>query len=503
MDVNKKNISKLFYLFVPLVLGIIILIYSLRGLSESDVPGNIVFPKLTALSYLSLTLFVIVSFLGLYSSHLYFTFLIFILLAFPAPINDFFPGTYLGNPTEFGAAIFPFFTHVDIYLFFGILKAILSNNKISFRRSILFFFVIICLFISIFVNFFHFDSSHELLLLVSGLFQFRYLIELFLLCSFYDLRIFKNNILISFMFSVIFLFMEASVFTYKNHSSVLSSGSLANNTYASVVASILLFFIFLKKKYPHSFIFKSSLNASIVVSIITVVWTGARMAVLAFFVSYFIISFIEYKKGSLTRRVYWVITLVAFIIGAVVAANHLPKRYNLHNLTDKITINKFSWDLKKFINIERSWETNSLISRLELYTTSIKMFSENKVAGIGVGRWNIKKKKYGFREHLLIDSHNGYLSVISQYGILGIPLMFFIYLFPIVKIFRYKSEEVHSNFLFYLAVINLFMSIADLSNSGIFKHQIFGLLAFNSICLLQINESEESYKAQNELTAAG
>jgi len=503
MDFNKNNRSKIFYLFIPLVLGISILIYSLSVLFEPDVSGDIFLPKLTTLSYLSLALFVIVSFLGLYSSHLYFTFLIFIILAFPAPINDFFPGTYLGNPTEFGAAIFPFFTHVDIYLLLGILKAVFSNNKIAFRNSTLFVVVIICLFVSIFVHFFDFDTNHELLLLISGLFQFRYLIELFLLCSFYDLRIFKNNILMSFMFSVVFLFVEASVFTLKNHSSALSSGSLANNTYASVVASILLFFIFLRKKYPHSFIFKSSLTASIIVSIITVIWTGARMAVLAFFLSYFIISFIEYKKGGIARKVYWVITLVAFIIGAIVTANHLPKRYNLHNITDKVTINKFSWDLKKFIHIERSWETNSLISRLELYTTSIKMFSKNKITGIGVGRWNIKKEKYGFKEHLLIDSHNGYLSVISQYGILGLPLMFFIYLFPFVKIFRNKTGKTHSNFLYYLAVINLFMSIADLSNSGIFKHQIFGILAFNSICLLQVDESEESYKTENELTEAG
>src|SRR5205085_2021626 len=106
------------------------------------------------------------------------------------------------------------------------LKAVFSNNKIAFRNSTLFIVVIICLFVSIFVHFFDFDTSHELLLLISGLYQFRYLIELFLLCSFYDLRIFKNNILMSFMFSVIFLFVEASVFTLKNHSSALSSGSL-------------------------------------------------------------------------------------------------------------------------------------------------------------------------------------------------------------------------------------------------------------------------------------
>jgi len=488
---TKENNGGLGKLIIPALLGVIILITSFIGIYLSFPNNDIVVTKLTTLSYASLILFIVLCLFSLYATNLYFTFLIFILLAFPSPVNDFFPGAYMGNPREADVAIFPFFTHIDLFIGMGLLKAILKNNKIAFKGSVLFLVVISCMFISIFVNFFYFNSSHELLLLIQGLFQFRYLVGLYLLLAFYDISLYKNNILIGFVLSVIFLFFESFIYSYKIKADVLSSGSLANNVFASIIASILLFFFFVKKRYPHSFLFKTNINIAMCAAVVIIIATGARMAILAFFVTYFLMALMEsHKKRSLSKKIYWALTLVVFIFAVVKIADHLPKRYNPHTIIDRITVNKFSTDLTKFIKIERSWETNSLITRLELYTTSINMFRENVVSGIGVGRWDILKSKYGFKEFLLIDSHNGYLSIISQYGLLGLPLLFFIYIFPILALYRNVKKKKSYNFLFYLALINFYISIADLSNSGIFKHQIFSLLAFNAICLLQLLNSE-------------
>lgn len=494
---NSRN-NNFYKLFIPCIFGLIIFLTSLIAIYNSLPTSNIVFAKLSALSYASLILFLVIVAFSWSATNLYFTFLIFIVLAFPAPINDFFPGTYMGIPGEKGVAIFPFFTHIDLFLLIGLIKAVVQNNKIVFRGSILFLIVITCLFFSIFVNFFHYKSSHEQMLLIQGLFQFRYLISIYLLLSVYNISLYKNNILIGFIISIFFLFFESFIYSYRIKSDVLSSGSLANNVFASIVAAILLFLYFVKKRYPHSFVFNTSIYLAGIVAIITIIATGARMAILAFFVTYFLMSFIESnKKRKLSTKLYWLASVVLFVFIVSEVANHLPKRYNPHTITDRIHINEFSSDLTKFIKIERSWETNSLITRLELYTASIGMFKKNPICGIGVGRWDIMKGDYGFKEYLLIDSHNGYLSIISQYGLLGLPLMFFIYFFPTLCIYINSKARKSYNFLFYLAIINLYISFADLSNSGIFKHQIFCLLAFNAICLLQTSNltSEKENKA--------
>ncbi|MBL7932754.1 MAG: O-antigen ligase family protein [Bacteroidia bacterium] len=507
MDSRKINLIKIASFCLPVFLGFLTLILSAWALSTISGQDIITMTELTPLSYISMALFLIVCFLGMYSSKLYFAFLVFILLAFPAPVNDFFPGTFLGSRFEFGASIFPFITHIDIYLLLGIFKGMMLRNRISVIASVLFLCVIVAMFISIAINFFDYSSPQELALLVQGLFQFRYLVLLFVMISFYDVNKYKNYILVGIIASVLFLFTESVAFTIKSKADALMSGSLANNTYASIIASVLLFFYLIKRKYKHSKLYNTLLKIGITFCVIIVIATKARMAILALVVSYFIISFIENRqKQTLKSKLYWIGTIILFVISVKLIADRLPKRYNPHTITDKISIGEPDWDLTRFIRIERSWETNSLITRLELYSTSIKMIRENPVAGVGVGRWNYLKQKYGFREFLLIDSHNGYFSVLSQYGFLGIPLIIFIYFFPIYMIFRNSgSEKADYSYLVYFSVVNLYISFADLSNSGIFKHQIFSFLAFNAICLMKLNApsgSDATTREENLISKA-
>jgi O-antigen ligase len=481
--INKE--FKANYIVVVFLIGIALLISSSAIIGFLSRTPYVAFPEIGAISWASLALFILVSLLGLYSERLYFTFLVFVILAFPAPVNDFFPGTHLGNPLENGTAIFPFFTHIDIYLLLGVLRATILNRAIRFRPNFLFMFVIGGMALSIGINMFDSRGYHEQLLLLQGTFQLRYLIFIFLLLSTASIFEFRNNILIGFAISIMFLLIEATLNTRMTHAEKLESGSLGNNVYASAVASILVFLILARRKYIHGIVYSFLLTTAIVCSVVTIIGTGARMPIIAFFLVYTIISYYDnIKKRSFGRKVGWAFSLVLLVVFIFVAANYLPKRYNPETLTKKIRVNEFSLDLNEFIKIERSWETNSLITRLELYTTSLKMFGANPVAGIGTGRWNIQKNEYGFREFLLLDSHNGYLSVISQYGILGLPLIYFIYLYPVKHLYRSRNAPSNRNFLFYLAVINFYFCISDLSNSGIYKHQVFALLALGSVCLM-------------------
>jgi len=492
---SRLNSARINYLLGIIIMAFIVFCFAAYAIINSWNSGNIAFPEITSLSYASLILFIIICVFGTYSNNLYFTFLVFILLAFPAPINDFFPGTQLGDPKERGSAIFPFFTHIDLYLIIGILKAVFLNNKVYFKGSVMFFVVVICLAASILTNYFKSESNHQLLLLIQGLHQFRYLVELFVLMAFFQVSKFKNHIIIGFVVSILFLFLESSIYSAKLGSLRLLSGSLANNTYASIVAAILLFLFYIKKRYAHSFTYKVLLNITMGVCVVTIIATGARMPILALIIAYAVLTFMDHSSSrSFLGKVNWTLGILTFVAVVIVVSNFLPKRYNPKTITEKIAIGEFSSDLTKFIKIERSWETSSLITRLHLYNTSLAMFMDNKIEGIGVGRWNSQKKMYGFALPVLIDSHNGYLSVISQYGLLGLPLIFFIYIYPMVRLYRERNSETHPNFLFYLALICFYMAMADLSNSSMFKHQVFGTLAFCVIIVLQMESSEKTMK---------
>ncbi len=481
---------------MPVVLGIILFICCLSVTTGSEADQQVVFTEFTPLSYISLVLFIVLTCFSLLSERIYFSFLIFVVFAFPAPVNDFFPGVYMGDFREQGAAIFPFFTHVDIFLLAGVLKGILLNKSVSFTKPRLLLFTLSCLFLSFLFNFFKETRTEETLLLVQGTYQIRYLIELFLLLALHDVIRFRNNILIGFMLSVAFLLAEAIIFTIKSHLPALSSGSLANNTFASIIAAILLFLLVIRRSYKFSLFYRQLFSITIFLAVCIVIATGARMAILAFVVSYFLYAYMrDRKRSNLSKTLYWIFAIIIFLAAVSFASGFLPKRYNPKTIIDRIHFSELSTDLTQTIRIERSWETNSLITRLQLYTTSIKMFMEHPVEGIGAGRWNLYKNEYGFPEFLLIDSHNGYLSVLSQYGLLGIPLIYFIYIFPIVRIYRLRNNK-EMPFLFFLALINFYISISDLSNSGIFKHQIFALLAFNSLCLLQIKPPQTALISQ-------
>ena len=491
--VRSVNQLHMRYLFVPMCLGLGLIAFFWNALRADS--GIVTFVETNPLSYASLALFIVCLIAGSLSQAHYFTLLVFVLLAFPAPVNDFFPGVFLGDPREVGAAVFPFVTHIDIFLAMGIIRAVISNNRIQSIRSPLLLLTLLTMFISISINFIETDSDFQRLLLLQGTYQFRYLAELALLLSFYRVSGYRNHILLGYMLSVFFLFAEALLFTRMSQSPALTSGSLANNTYASIIAAILLFMLVSRKNFRFSRTFRLLLGATIVVAVITIISTGARMAVLAFVVTYFAYRFFRYrKKGDLTRTISWVASVVLLVASVAVLSKYLPKRYNPETIYKKIHIGQWSGNLLEWIRIEPSWETSSLITRQRLYATSVEMFNRNPVAGVGVGRWNYLKKQYGFPQFLLIDGHNGYLSVISQYGLLGLPLIYLIYLHAWTLIVRRRNFGV-ANFLFWLALINAYISISDLSNSGIFKHQIFALLAFNIIMLLKLREEEKAAPA--------
>ncbi|WP_157962192.1 O-antigen ligase family protein [Winogradskyella aurantiaca] len=127
--------------------------------------------------------------------------------------------------------------------------------------------------------------------------------------------------------------------------------------------------------------------------------------------------------------------------------------------------------------------TESLSLRLNHYQTSINMIAENPFFGVGPGRWNKTKGDYGSKDKNLMDSHNDFLALASQYGLpAGVYLFYLIFILPF-KLFKGKGSG-HNIFINYLLIVNIVMIFAGITNAGIFKHQVYAFLLF--ICMINL-----------------
>ena len=462
-----------------ILITLVTFLISVIGLSLSAFAGHVVFDSISAIDASSMALFLVTCSFAIQSERNYFLMLPFILLAFPTSVNNFFPGVFLG--LEYPPTVFPFLTHIDVFLIVGIFKAVYVNKRLHIRCTSLMIIVLTTFLLSSFVNLFK-SNTHLIALIIAGLFPLRFLILLILLVSNTEVLRHERHIVYGLVISVFFLFAESLIYSHlhPNPEGVLASGSLAANTFANIIASILLFFIMLRsEKYRISgFIFYPLIFCCGLVMLLT----ETRMSILAALVSFF---FLQLFRHNIIRSV--LVALFFAILFVVIYKNiDVPNRYSLEYLSSKIEFMGWAKDPMDIIRIERTAETNSLHSRLKLFSTSVNMATENPVFGTGHGTFNYLKNNYGFDEVLLIDAHNGYLNTLAQMGVCGVPLIYFIYLFPFLTYRRLKNRR--SSFLIFLFVISTTMAIADMSNAGIYKYPIFALLAFNAVILSKLRD---------------
>ena len=457
--------------------------------------GKISFLQLGTLTLPSLVLFFMVSSLAIWKRKLYFLFLIFVILAFPSPIDDIFPSIPLTTFKDKVQVVFPLFTRIDIFLILGIgLKFLSGPVKIeSFKLTL-----IIKLFLSLFFLVFLINSlkSEDLWgfnILLSYSFHIRYFILFIILFQLYDIRKYQKQIILGFVLSMLFLLFEASVNTFIKGSPRLLSGSLSLNTFANISAAIALYIAFLISK---SLISKFWGYITILTTLVIIIGSGTRGAVLAIVLAYFIIYLLaNHKKFALKFLKVGLGFMSILIIYLIASTNELlPSRYSLKEISNKIEIDLSESALPEIIKVKITPETTSIKSRLDLFDSSLNMIFENPWTGIGAGRWNRYKNKYSADEsvpNVLLDTHNDYLALASQYGLpLGLLFAFLIFLYPMIlsrKIRNFDTGPLH-----WLYIINFVMAIAAISNAGFFKHQVSAVLIFSLCATLKIYTENEA-----------
>lgn len=472
------NIKYLNEIFLLLIATYFMILLSVLFIGQNE----IILPKVSLVSLLSLSLFVLIVFLSFYNKKWRFYFIPIIIIAFPSAVNNFFPYVTITAVHDKESIGFPIITHIDVYFLLHIFYAIkrdfrrannIYNNKVHF----LLIFLIISLVGGLIVS----KDLWDIQLILVNSYQIRYIILISLFISFYNVFEYQKYLINGFAISLVFLLIESVIFSKLNNIDRLTSGSLGVNTFANIIASILVYFIWLKIEKRISLI-SFSVLLGIAVFIIFTSETRSALLVLPFSIVVFLIIS-NYKKTL--KLVLLTLFLICLPMIVILTSKDFSSRYELIGLTKEFSSVRFSDVQRTVADVSLTKETSSILTRIELWSTSIQMINKNPIFGIGAGRWNKYKSEYGFDKNVLIDSHNDFLSSLSQFGILtGLLLWYTLFIYPIILFIRLKKLSTKgNNSILGLVFINISMLFAGFSNSGSYKHQVFALLAFNLICL--------------------
>lgn len=458
---------------------------------------NVEFAPIDLISVLSLVVFVGLCVVGLLNEKNYLVFLVFIIIAFPTAVNNFIPGIYWGDRYELGSSIFPLITHLDIYLLLGILRFRKNSIDANYSRlAFLVFGITLLMFASFVVNIFDSADMYEAQLMVMGSYQFRHLILIFfILLLLKDKSLFLISIGLS--MGILLLLAESSVYTILNRLPRLSSGSLATNTFGNIVAQISLFLVFFSGRYKPLSLIRIYLIFVALVGLMMALLSETRMSVLAALLVY--VTIWVYRRITLSQVVKVVAAAIILLITVLQFNLHnaLPEKFKVWNFIDqKTVVTIMNEEGAMTTRVLRTPESSSIITRLQLYRTSLKMIKKDPVFGVGAGRWNYFKPRFGFDIPVLIDSHNGYLALLSQFGLLsGLSLILFLLIGPSIIFLQHirKQKKIALSGIWLLGIISLGMTVSEFSNAGIFKPQVYGLLTF--IAMILISEHKKTQDA--------
>ena len=457
--------------------------------------GKVSFFHLGGLTLPSAGLFITVCILASWRRRLYFLFLVFVMLAFPAPVDDLFPSIPLTSMQDKTQVLFPLFTRIDIYLLLGIfLRLVQKDFQFPVLQLSLWIKLIVLVYLLVFlINALSAADMWDFNLLLAYSFHIRYLLLVIILLQLYDIRIYQKVVVTGIVLSMIFLLLEAGINTHVKGSDRLLSGSLSLNTFANISAAVALYIIFLLRRQG---IGKWTGFLTLLVVGVILIGSQTRGAILTLVISFILLNLIVSYRRMIINFLK-VLLGVGFLVFSYILAskyNYIPERYSYEKLYQRIEIDLGESSLGEIFNIKKSPETNSIKSRLDLFDSSINMIQEYPLTGIGAGRWNRYKNVYSQKQNIpnvLLDSHNDYLALWSQYGIiLGSLLAWWVFFQPFRQVKKGISTMNSAQHpLLFLYVVNFAMGIAALSNSGFFKHQIAAFLIFGACVVSKISRS--------------
>lgn len=470
-----KIFDKLIVIFLVCIY-LLVAIGCLKELGE----GYFSWPhQLGIVEWISLIIFCFTFYLGMLKEKYFSFLLIFFLVGFPVSFNNILPSVLISNTTNYFKTFYPLITHIDIFLLAGLCRFYKKKTTSNFFLrgiKILTTIIFIITIYSLISN----DSNHEKLIILSHSYHFRYLALLVLIASYTSVFFNHRYLFFGFLFSIGFLVLE-SILTFKFNYGVSSryrSGSLGNNTFGSFLATAFVFLTHYYRKYNKAFFYW--LGSVFLVFLIFLTQTRIAIFITLLCLTY---NLLKILSNNLKLNLVF-LAILSLVFFKYILVNKIPERYDITNLKlKKIDFSKN--ELNDILVLEDNKFNASLKLRFNHFQTSLNMIQQNPIFGIGSGTWDLKKTYYGSHDKNYMDSHNDFLGVMSQYGIIiGIILCVFMYFFPSMVFLKSKKEHLQSFYVF-----SLTMSIMGLTNTNLFKFPIYSFLAF--ICVYYANNYQK------------
>ncbi len=400
--------------------------------------------------------------LNVYFSPLHISFLLILLIPASLISGPFIPDLFVS-----------IISFLVIFLFFK------SEYKKYFFNEFTFFFIIFYIYLLIS----SFTSNNILLSLSSSLFYFRFF--LFAICIWivfdnYKIKYFFYSILIP----ILILFVDGTYQYFYGYNLIgiplgqqdrvssffgeeLKMGSFVVRFLPALIA--IFFITYYKSKNLIYF------NLIIIISFFIIVISGERTALamsllIILFTIYF--SYFFYKIN-----IFLIVPIIILFLLMVYLDYNIFFRFILKTLSQ---FNFLSDDFD-FMNLNMLSEHHH-----EIYTSSWKIFLDNKIFGIGPKMFRIECSNYiSSLDPCTTHPHNFYLQTLSETGLIGFILisMFYCYLlYSLLKIFINRNQN--SNIIYSFALFSLLVQFFPFFPSGNLFNNWLCIIMFYSLGLL-------------------
>ncbi|HPY96318.1 MAG TPA: O-antigen ligase family protein [Candidatus Cloacimonadota bacterium] len=336
------------------------------------------------------------------------------------------------------------------FAIFFIFLFLFLNNRVHFRgisKGIKVY--AIAFFISFMISFIF---ARYKMLSITWLFVIgQYMVLFVMLTANFDLEKINKlfiSLLIPFAFSLLVGFTQMISYGFDQRIYGLYNNS---NIYGGMLTFFVLLSIYLYNCSKNT-LFRMTMLVLIIFASIQIIFTYSRGAQLGFIAS--LGAYIVFKNLKSKKRL--IMALIAFIMIFLIIITAFPSIYT------------------RFLNLDVKNATFSELDRLSIWLSSVQLFQQKPIYGIGVNNFQNLYKKYHLASKIYPDrvvthlhSHNLLLNVLSAQGLIGL-ITYFIFLWYFFKLLLINfqkrdndevdasSDQINKDFELWVFVLSFF-----------------------------------------------
>ena len=241
----------------------------------------------------------------------------------------------------------------------------------------------------------------------------------------------------------------------------------SNTTAIAALLGILILFYYISKQNNKRLILLLSILC--IIHIYAIFLTGSRTGLIGFLITFSFLFFNPYISKKIVLSLF-VISLV--LLPNTIAFERLLSLYDVigQKVSDYIGVEENYFDKHKL-------GRKNVINRSESDKTTYELFLENPSTGIGHGK---VKKNISVKDQQLRLSHNSYILMLAEYGMVGF-FLFLLFIGSIAYVF-FTKKYISNSFKFNIIIPFFIILIATSFFFHGFRHKMFWvLLSFATI----------------------